>query len=163
MKKYDYKEIKEVYEIKIAHLEKDIFILKTIAEVMEKYDRLFNRITIKLGEYLEKLFENNKYHIYCRYNKSTYIGNKKYLFFSNRHDYCFELILEYSYDGRHEKISKESINNMIKRKEEEITNDKNILKTLKTNITKFNKIMDTLDKFYEENKGLNYYLKVKEY
>ena len=36
-------------------------------------------------------------------------------------------------------------------------------KTLKTNITKFNKIMDALDKFYEENKGLNYYLKVKEY
>lgn len=167
MRKYNYEEIKQKYKNQIDIWEKQLYIINIIQEDLKNNPKAYKNINKNIKEYIERLFANKKYKfkIYYHNDNTDYHIEKVINFYNDNSDNIFNYNLQLSLVNKRYgenyiinlkdlENSKESINKLIKEK-------KDILKVLKTNVDKFNKLMDKLEEIYKVDYDFRYILEVK--
>lgn len=164
MRKYNYEEIKQEYKKQISIWEKQLYIINIIQDDLKSNPKAYKNINKNIKEYIEKLFENKKYKFEIRYyNDNTDYHIQKDIIFYGDDNFSYSLRLslinkrygaDYIINLEELENLKENINRLIKEK-----ND--TLKVLKTNVSKFNKLMDKLEEIYNVSDDFKYILEVK--
>ena len=164
MRKYNYEEIKQEYKKQISIWEKQLYIINIIQDDLKSNPKAYKNINKNIKEYIEKLFENKKYKFEIRYynDNNDYHIKKDITFYSdNNFSYNLQLsLINKRYDENYI-ISLEDLENSKERITKWIKEKNDTLKVLKTNVNKFNKLMDKLEEIYNVSDDFKYILEVK--
>ena len=164
MRKYNYEEIKQEYKKQISIWEKQLYIINIIQDDLKNNPKAYKNINKNIKEYIEKLFENKKYKFVIRYyndNNDYYIKKDITFYSDNNFSYNLQLsLINKRYDENYI-ISLEDLENSKERITKWIKEKNDTLKVLKTNVNKFNKLMDKLEEIYNVSDDFKYILEVK--
>ena len=164
MRKYNYEEIKQEYKKQISIWEKQLYIINIIQDDLKSNPKAYKNINKNIKEYIEKLFENKKYKFVIRYyndNNDYYIKKDITFYSDNNFSYNLQLsLINKRYDENYI-ISLEDLENSKERITKWIKEKNDTLKVLKTNVNKFNKLMDKLEEIYNVSDDFKYILEVK--
>lgn len=165
MKKYNYEEIKQEYKEQVNIYEKQLYITNIIQDDLKKNPKAYKNINKNMKEYIKKLFENKKYNFEVRYysdNNDYYIRKDITFYDDDKFRYTIQLSqTNKRYDGENYTINIDSLEDLKNNINKCIEEKKQTLKLLKTNINKFNRLMDKLEEIYNINDDFKYILEVK--
>lgn len=168
MRKYNYEEIKQDYKKQINVYEKQLYIINVIQEDLKNNPKVYKNINKNIKEYIEKLFKNKKYNFHINYysDNNDYHIEKNIRFYDNGnfvyniklslYNKRFNSDMDYLINTDGLEYLKNNIDKQIKEKKETI-------KLLKTNVIKFNKLMNKLEEIYNINDDFKFILEVKQW
>lgn len=166
MRKYDFDKVKQELTDRIEYNNNRKLIYEKTLKVLTEND--IKRVDKRIMDFFNKEFENTNISLYYGSN-NDYFENSKYITFYINNDYDkreeITLTKEHKLNGEIEDLTdlKDTCNKVIEYCKEKDTIYKTDLQDLESKVNEFNDLMNSIEKWQENNKELYYIMQVEKY